>query len=72
MSAEIITANTLDLCDEKTLADFLGVATGTLAVWRSTGRHSLPFIKVGRSVRYSKSAVIAWLEQRTRETGATA
>ena len=62
-----------DLLDEKAAAQFLdGVTPGTLSVWRSTGRYNLPFIKIGRNVRYRRSDLIAWLEKRTRETGATA
>lgn len=72
MTTKIIPSNISDLSDEKAAADFLGVATGTLSVWRSTGRYNLPFIKVGRKVRYRKSDLLAWLERRTRETGATA
>lgn len=45
----------------------IGVTTTTLATWRSTGRYSLPFIKVGRSVRYSERDVMNWLEQRRVE-----
>lgn len=72
MTTKIIPSNISDLSDEKAAADFLGVATGTLSVWRSTGRYNLPFIKVGRKVRYRKSDLLAWLERRTRENGATA
>ena len=53
-------------------AVYLGLTTGTLAVWRCTGRYSLPFVKAGRSVRYDASALDAWLATRTRDTGATA
>ena len=48
------------------------MAPGTLGVWRSTGRYNLPFLKVGRAVRYRRADLLAWLEKRTRETGATA
>lgn len=61
-----------DLLDESQAADFLTVARGTLSVWRSTGRHALPFVKIGRSVRYRRSDLQAWLAARTRENGATA
>jgi excisionase family DNA binding protein len=61
-----------DLLDDKAAADLLDVSPGTLSVWRSTGRYNLPFLKVGRKVRYRRSALLAWLESRTRETGATA
>jgi hypothetical protein len=50
----------------------IDVTAGTLSVWRSTGRYSIPFIKIGRKVRYRKSDLLAWLESRTRESGATA
>jgi excisionase family DNA binding protein len=61
-----------DLIDEQEAADFLKLSTGTLSVWRSTGRYAIPFIKVGRRVRYSRASLIAWLESRTRTNGATA
>jgi excisionase family DNA binding protein len=61
-----------DLLDDKAAANLLDVSPGTLSVWRSTGRYALPFLKVGRKVRYRRSDLLAWLESRTRETGATA
>lgn len=61
-----------DLLDEQAAAALLTVAPGTLSVWRSVGRYNLPFIKIGRKVRYRRADLIAWLEKRTRETGATA
>jgi predicted DNA-binding transcriptional regulator AlpA len=65
-------ADLLELLDEKQAARFLDNSPGTLSVWRSTGRYNLPFIKIGRNVRYRRADLIAWLEKRTRETGATA
>jgi len=61
-----------ELLNEAAAARHLGVSDGTLAVWRSTGRYSLPFIKVGRKVRYRLSDLEAWLAERTRANGATA
>ncbi|TAN84036.1 MAG: DNA-binding protein [Gallionella sp.] len=61
-----------DLLDEKQAAEILAVTPGTLSVWRSTGRYSIPFVKVGRCVRYSRIALEEWLESRTRTNGATA
>lgn len=60
------------LLNESEAAELLSMAVGTLGVWRSTGRYNIPFIKVGRSVRYKRSELEAWLESRTRTTGATA
>ena len=72
MPTEIIPSNIRNLCDDKAAADILDVSPGTLSVWRSTGRYNLPFVKIGRKVRYRKSDLLAWLERRTRENGATA
>ena len=51
--------------DEKQAAVALGVRPTTLAVWRSTGRYNLPFLKVGRSVKYRLSDLAAFLALRT-------
>lgn len=59
------------LLDDKQAAEYLTVTAGTLSVWRCTGRHCLPFIKVGHAVRYRLSDLDAWLEGRVRANGAT-
>lgn len=66
-----IVQRTSDLVDEKAAAELLHVSPGTLSVWRSTGRYALPFVKIGRSVRYRLSDLNAWLESRTQSNGAT-
>jgi excisionase family DNA binding protein len=45
-------------------AEFLGVSAGTLAVWRCLARYRLPFVKIGRSVRYDETDLVAWMESR--------
>jgi excisionase family DNA binding protein len=60
------------LLDDKQAAEYLTVSPGTLSVWRSTGRYALPFVKVGRMVRYRPADLDAWLETRSRDNGATA
>ena len=52
-------------------AAYIGVSENTLGVWRCVGRYAIPFIKVGRLVRYRASDLDAWLESRTRTSGAT-
>ena len=47
-------------------ADILCVSPHTLAVWRSTGRYNLQYIKAGRLVRYKQEDLIAFIEKRTR------
>ena len=46
-------------------AEYLGVTPRTLEVWRCKKRFQIPFIKVGRLVKYRKSALDAFLESRT-------
>ena len=60
------------LPDDKQAAEYLTVSAGTLSVWRSTGRYALPFVKVGRMVRYRLADLDAWLDARARDNGATA
>jgi len=62
---------TSDLLNEVQAAVILDTSVGTLQVWRSTGRYKIPFIKIGRNVRYKRADLEAWIESRTRSTGAT-
>ena len=61
-----------DLLDDKAAAAYLSLSPGTLSVWRSTGRYNIPYVKVGRLVRYRRADLDAWLEKRYRQSGATA
>ncbi len=72
MSLNEIIAVSKALLDEKQAAAKLGITPGTLSVWRSTGRYALPFIKVGRNVRYRSGDLDLWLASRTQANGATA
>lgn len=60
-----------DLLDAEQAAEILDVTPGTLAVWRCSGRYALPFVKVGRKVRYRRADLEAWLVGRTQSNGAT-
>jgi hypothetical protein len=46
-------------------AAFLGLAEQTLSVWRSTKRYDLPYIKVGRRIRYRLADLEAFLKRNT-------
>lgn len=46
-------------------ADYIGAAVTTMAIWRCTKRYPLPYIKVGRLVRYRISDLDAFLNSRT-------
>jgi excisionase family DNA binding protein len=53
------------LVNEQEAAAYLGVKPGTLTVWRATKRYGLPYIRVGRLVRYRWADLERWLESRT-------
>jgi hypothetical protein len=49
----IVTAN-IELLSRKAAAEY-GVTEQTFAIWKCTGRYNLPFVKVGRVVKYRRS-----------------
>jgi len=51
------------LLSEQDVSSLTGLAKGTLAVWRSTGRTDLAFVKLGRKVAYRPEDVEAFLER---------
>lgn len=51
-------------------AQVLGLSAKSLSTWRSTGRHALPYIRVGGRIRYQRTALDAWLEDRQRTSTA--
>lgn len=53
------------LMTPKQAAEYLGTKVQTLAIWRSTKRYQLPFVKVGSNVRYRKSDLDEFLQRRT-------
>lgn len=46
-------------------AAYLGVTPRTLEVWRCTKRHAIPYIKVGRLVKYRQTDLDSWLTAQT-------
>ena len=57
------------LLNEHEAAALLAVSISFLQNDRVTRRHAIPYIKVGRLVRYRREALDQWLESRT--VGAT-
>lgn len=55
------------LLTRKEAASFLGISSGTLAVWVSCKRYPLPYIKVGRLVKYDYDDILAFIEARKQE-----
>jgi len=48
------------------VAEILGVTSHTLAVWRSTGRYALRYVKTGRLVRYRTADLDSFIELRSK------
>jgi excisionase family DNA binding protein len=55
--------NISDLITPREVARSLSVAEETLASWRSRKKPHLPFLKVGRLVRYRRSDLVAFVER---------
>jgi hypothetical protein len=48
-------------------ADLLSISPATLATWRCTGRYDLPFVRIGRAIRYLEADVLAFINKRRHE-----
>jgi len=59
------------LLSREEAAQFLGVSKGTLEVWACTKRYNLPYIKVGRLVKYWLSDLHAFAQSRKIESPIT-
>ncbi len=53
MLSENTPTNT-SLLTRKAAAEYLGIKENTLAVWATTKRYALPYVKVGRLVKYKR------------------
>jgi len=53
-----------ELLTAEETAKLLGVKAQSLAIWRMN-EENLPFIKVGRLVRYRRTDIEAWITSRT-------
>lgn len=52
------------LLTPKETAEMLGVSTNTLSNWRVNKRYDLPYVPIGRSIRYRLQDVEAFIEAR--------
>ncbi|WP_133408199.1 helix-turn-helix domain-containing protein [Parashewanella tropica] len=44
-------------------AQLLGVSKNTLCTWRSTGRHQIKYLKIGRLVKYRAADLQQFINQ---------
>lgn len=56
---------TQKLLSRKEAARYLGCTTGTLAIWKCTKRYSLPYVRIGRNIRYKLSDLMNFIENNT-------
>ncbi len=66
MQSENAPINT-SLLTRRQAAEYLGIKENTLAVWATTKRHPLPYIKVGRLVKYRLTDLQAFLERNVQQ-----
>ena len=50
-------------------AELLAIQPGTLASWRSSGKYSLPHVQLGRTIRYRRSDLDQFVQQRVVGAG---
>ena len=49
------------LLTQQEAANCLGTTVGTLNVWRHLGKNTIPFVRLGRSIRYRKEDLEEWI-----------
>lgn len=54
-----------EILNQNEAAEVIALKPQTLASWRCKGTNDLPFVKVGRAVRYRRSDLKAWMAKRT-------
>ena len=53
------------LLTRKEAAEFLGCSAMTLAIWKCTKRYPLPYVKIGKNVRYRLSDLKDFISNNT-------
>lgn len=54
-----------ELLSEREAAEYLAISPATLRTWRCIGQPTLPFVRVGGAIRYRRSDLESWVEERT-------
>lgn len=57
------------LVDTKQAAKILDVSPHTLDVWRATNRYPLPFVRIGRKIRYRMSDLCEFINVNVCNSG---
>jgi excisionase family DNA binding protein len=53
------------LTDTEGAAQLLHIPANTLRKWRCTGENNIPFVKIGRQVKYRTSDLLDYIESHT-------
>ena len=53
-----------ELLSRKQAAEYLNTTPGPLNYWASTGKHNLPYYRMGAKAVYKRAELDAWLEER--------
>ena len=61
MTKEEVKNPTQTLLSRKEAAKYLGCTAGTLAIWKCTKRYPLPYVKIGRNIRYRLSDLMDFI-----------
>lgn len=56
-----------ELLTREQAAEYLGVTPQTLAIWACVKRYNLPYVKIGRLVKYRLPDLDAFIARRTIE-----
>ena len=67
MTKEEVKNPTQTLLSRKEAAKYLGCTAGTLAIWKCTKRYHLPYVKIGRNIRYRLSDLMDFIENNTMD-----
>jgi len=70
LDPHILTFNQDVLTDTDGAARLLHIPAATLIKWRSTGENNIPYVKIGRQVKYRTTDLKRYIEQHTIGGGA--
>ncbi len=65
-SISAVRVSRTELLTPRQAAERMGLRPQTLAVWRTTGRYGLPYVRAGRLIRYRPEDIDAFLAERTQ------
>lgn len=65
MNIQNVAIGSENLLNEFEAAEFLGISVASLRTWRSTRAVNIPYIKIGKSIRYSPAMLQKYLDSQT-------